>query len=131
MNSTRFVALLAFRTHGPFYLLRRPITRSKTEMRSSRITSACNLGRRPAGTKGELDPEPGAPSSGLRRPVLRPTHPYIWQPTEADADCAAYEPTHARSRFPFASLRSRHQPPALEESFECPPRGITPSSSLL
>src|SRR5436309_14709554 len=32
MNSTRFVALLAFRTHGPFYLLRRPITRSKTEM---------------------------------------------------------------------------------------------------
>jgi len=47
-----------------------------------------NLGRCLPGTKGQLNPKPGGPSSGLLRRVLRPTHPYIWQRTKADADCA-------------------------------------------
>src|SRR5438128_9814652 len=37
-----------------------------------------NLGRCLPGTKGQLNPKPGGPSSGLLRRVLRPTHPYIW-----------------------------------------------------
>ena len=64
--------------------------------------------------------------------MLRPTHPYVWQRTEADADCAAYERSDTRTQFkipkpgvdPLPGPELRRGPVARRTHFG---RGLAPS----